>query len=301
MPRKFTAKERDTETGLDYFLARYYSSIQGRFTSVDPEGPDLSNPQTQNKYRYALNNPLRYLDANGRYEKDVHYDLTKALAYAAGFSLQQAEKIASQNQWVDDGPLNPIGPLGTNWDTRECCHFTTPSQRAKLWGEFASNVGYYQNRSEDMAFYYLGLYEHAEQDSFSHEGFGFLAGQAILLVKLKDPTLPDKTDMDPDTADAMAIRTFTTLVNARNAMSDKTNTWNKYGTFARPISLHAIKGLIHQWNAASDPAKKASIMQRIMKKIENGRNVQGGKSVPVETMPMRRGQSLLLRPDSGWK
>src|SRR6185295_8783800 len=34
--QKFTQKERDNETGLDYFLARYYSSTQGRFTSVDP-------------------------------------------------------------------------------------------------------------------------------------------------------------------------------------------------------------------------------------------------------------------------
>ena len=34
--QRFTSKERDNESGLDYFLARYYSSAQGRFTSVDP-------------------------------------------------------------------------------------------------------------------------------------------------------------------------------------------------------------------------------------------------------------------------
>src|SRR5262249_14254610 len=34
-PRKFTGKERDSETGLDYFGARYYGSKSGRFTSVD--------------------------------------------------------------------------------------------------------------------------------------------------------------------------------------------------------------------------------------------------------------------------
>lgn len=34
--QKFTQKERDAESGLDYFGARYYSSPQGRFTSVDP-------------------------------------------------------------------------------------------------------------------------------------------------------------------------------------------------------------------------------------------------------------------------
>ena len=42
MRQKFTSKERDNETGLDYFLARYYSSTQGRFTSPDEfkGGPD---------------------------------------------------------------------------------------------------------------------------------------------------------------------------------------------------------------------------------------------------------------------
>jgi RHS repeat-associated protein len=40
--QKFTSKERDNETGLDYFLSRYYSSTQGRFTSPDEftGGPD---------------------------------------------------------------------------------------------------------------------------------------------------------------------------------------------------------------------------------------------------------------------
>jgi len=35
--QQFTAKERDIETGLDYFEARYYASMQGRFTSIDPQ------------------------------------------------------------------------------------------------------------------------------------------------------------------------------------------------------------------------------------------------------------------------
>ena len=82
---KFTGKERDQETGLDFFEARYFSSAQGRFTSpdefkggiVDPftgldietntalPYADITDPQTLNKYGYVRNSPLRYVDPDG--------------------------------------------------------------------------------------------------------------------------------------------------------------------------------------------------------------------------------------------
>ena len=68
-PRKFTGKERDTESGLDYFGARYYGSTIGRFTTVDPEytwQENLTDPQLWNRYAYARNDPLRYVDPDGR-------------------------------------------------------------------------------------------------------------------------------------------------------------------------------------------------------------------------------------------
>jgi RHS repeat-associated protein len=66
--QKFTGKERDSETGLDYFHARYYSNIQGRFTSVDPEnaGAITDDPQSWNGYAYARSNPVLYSDPDGR-------------------------------------------------------------------------------------------------------------------------------------------------------------------------------------------------------------------------------------------
>ena len=65
--QKFTGKERDNESGLDYFGARYFSGAGGRFTSVDPEnaGADLANPQSWNGYSYVLNRPLNLIDPTG--------------------------------------------------------------------------------------------------------------------------------------------------------------------------------------------------------------------------------------------
>jgi RHS repeat-associated protein len=71
---KFTGKERDTESGLDYFGSRYYSSNMGRFMSPDPKQPSmkhLMNPQKWNKYAYVLNNPLSLIDPDGMEELQI--------------------------------------------------------------------------------------------------------------------------------------------------------------------------------------------------------------------------------------
>jgi RHS repeat-associated protein len=63
----FTGKQRDSESGLDYFGARYNASSMGRFLSPDAFFKDshVGNPQSWNEYAYARNNPLRYVDPTG--------------------------------------------------------------------------------------------------------------------------------------------------------------------------------------------------------------------------------------------
>jgi RHS repeat-associated protein len=75
----FTGKERDSESGLDYFGARYYASNMGRFMSPDwaakPEPvpySKLDDPQSLNLYTYGLNNPLSYVDDDGHFSRDTY-------------------------------------------------------------------------------------------------------------------------------------------------------------------------------------------------------------------------------------
>ncbi len=64
---KFTGKERDNESGLDYFIARQYGSSMGRFSSPDEPFVDQaeSTPQSWNLYTYVRNNPVTNTDPTG--------------------------------------------------------------------------------------------------------------------------------------------------------------------------------------------------------------------------------------------
>ncbi len=62
----FTGQERDTEIGLDYFDARYYSPDLSIFVASDPIRGDVYNPQRISTYAYVLNNPLNKIDPDGK-------------------------------------------------------------------------------------------------------------------------------------------------------------------------------------------------------------------------------------------
>ena len=100
----FTGKERDAETGLDYFGARYMSSAQGRWASPDLVNLTserlLSPSSTINKYVYGGNNPLRFVDPDGR-------DIT--VFYEQGLPTGHI-MLAASNQQTGDFAFMSVGP-----------------------------------------------------------------------------------------------------------------------------------------------------------------------------------------------
>ena len=90
LTQKFTSKERDAETGLDYFGARYFSAAQGSFTSPDlPVDQHPQYPQSWNLYSYVRNNPLSLTDPTGNHACGTY--TTESQCTAFGNMLAQTQ------------------------------------------------------------------------------------------------------------------------------------------------------------------------------------------------------------------
>ncbi len=163
--RLFTGKERDNETGLDYFEARYHRAELGRFTTLDPGlkmKEALLIPQRWNRYAYAWNSPLRFIDPDGRWGTDVHLYLTAALAYAAGASRRESALIGLSDEWTDQNSATQ--PVSTD-SSHYPYHFSTEGQASALLfmaGEPGSET--------------FGYALHAYQDSFIHRHNAIVSG-----------------------------------------------------------------------------------------------------------------------------
>jgi len=91
---------------VDYFIARYHSGAQGRFTSVDPsrQSIDLVNPQTWNRYSYGLNSPLNYVDRNGLWPTWVHNEIAEAFSeILSSRQIKIIQRISHDVDFKDNG------------------------------------------------------------------------------------------------------------------------------------------------------------------------------------------------------
>ena len=120
----FTGKERDTESGNDYFGARYYASTMGRWLSPDKPFADqhTSNPQSWNLYEYGRNNPLRNVDPNGQ----------KVLQAVVAEAVSKINSLSGGTLYVDFAGIQglhthqSLGPWG-NFDLWHSDHTSANS------------------------------------------------------------------------------------------------------------------------------------------------------------------------------
>ena len=109
-PYTFTQKERDRESGLHHFEARYLAGAMSRFPSVDPmyanSESSADDPQALNLYAYVRNNPLAYTDPTGL---DRYSEIANAAALSDTRAAAKSDG-ASFSAGIGDALLDTFTP-----------------------------------------------------------------------------------------------------------------------------------------------------------------------------------------------
>ena len=109
---QFTGQIADAQTGLDYFGARYYDPIAGRFLTQDKYLGSGRMPVTLNRYAYASANPLRYVDRTGQEGSPINQEHPNK-SDAASLTVDEYKALYSaKNNDVADGTMG----MGVCWD-----------------------------------------------------------------------------------------------------------------------------------------------------------------------------------------
>jgi RHS repeat-associated protein len=117
----FTGQRQESGLGLYFYNARWYDPALGRFIQADTIVPSPADPQSWNRYSYALNNPLTYTDPSGHASCSIMLDGEVCYTPAPGAKLPKYESGAvtpSGNGGSDFSNL--YTPIVTN-DLPKCC------------------------------------------------------------------------------------------------------------------------------------------------------------------------------------
>ena len=107
----FTGKEKDTETGLYYYGARYYNSYFSHFIQPDTNIKEIYNPQDLNRYAYTRNNPYKYSDPSGNNPILISGAIGTAVGASIGALISIGSQLSDTGQvnWGDVGKSAVIG------------------------------------------------------------------------------------------------------------------------------------------------------------------------------------------------
>jgi RHS repeat-associated protein len=173
---KFTGKERDGETGLDYFGARYFSGAQGRFTGPDPiyiMPQKVLDPQQWNMYAYVRNNPLRLVDPTGMYTTDCDAGDKNCHKQIDKFETARQKDLKSKNEATRKGAA-AYGDRGVGGPV---VHVVTGQQMQQTIGVTANGaVAPKMDNSEDPTHPSVDVYINSDlggkdlERTIAHEG-----------------------------------------------------------------------------------------------------------------------------------
>jgi RHS repeat-associated protein len=198
----YTGRERDPDTGLLYYRARWYDPQVGRFISEDPIG--LAGGI--NQFAYVSNNAQNAKDPTGFYEIDVHYYLTYYLALRTGcFNNAEAREIANGDQGVDENPETKpaYGSSERQRQVNAYYHALHAGSHQPYLDAHWTNATNGQRGSLSG----LGIYLHYLQDTFSHETYTDpVCGHGCTMQHY-----PDKTENGVGKAQRMVAATWDAL------------------------------------------------------------------------------------------
>ena len=173
---KFSGKERESKSEMDYFGARYYDHLRYRFISVDPiinKDEALTNPQLWNLYAYCRNNPITYLDPDGSWSKEVH-DKIIDTAFPGNQNENMRNIFKEASAYVDNTDQSISGSykhaMRAPWQTAKEAEI----QMNQFLTEMKSQYNIMMSKGKKYeAYFALGMAMHALMDSTSpiHEGF----------------------------------------------------------------------------------------------------------------------------------
>jgi len=173
---KFSGKERESGSEMDYFAARYYDHLRYRFISADPlinKDEAFANPQLWNLYSYCRNNPITFFDPDGRWSKEVH-DKIIDTAFPGEQNENMRNIFKEASAYIDSSDQSISGSykhaMRAPWQSVKEAEI----QMNQFLTEMKSQYKIMMSKGKkDEAYYALGMAMHTLMDSTSpiHEGF----------------------------------------------------------------------------------------------------------------------------------
>jgi RHS repeat-associated protein len=150
-PYKFNGKELDEETGLYYYGARYYDPRVSLWLGVDPSQEKYPSIST---YAYALENPLKFIDIDGRDPVTGIGEAVSSFALSVGMDFMTGWFIEGKSP---KKAFDEIGWWSASWDaakTYALASFTLPGTATgrKMMKLTNSKLGKISNKNNIMSY-----------------------------------------------------------------------------------------------------------------------------------------------------